>query len=87
MDFPSVVRKYGEDTTKLALTRLVGRIRYIINTRTASAVDGVVVMTAEELQADAVSVTCTLDEFPFTVDEKCALVEKAWEIIRPLTID
>lgn len=77
------MRKYGEETTKHALTRLVGRIRSIIDIRTASAVDGVVVMTNEELQADAVSVTCTLDDFPFTVDEKCVLVEKAWEIIGP----
>jgi hypothetical protein len=83
MDFSMVVRKYGEETTKLALSRLVGRIRYIIEKRTASAVDGVVVMTTEELQADAVSVTLMLDDFPFTVDEKCALVEKAWEIIGP----
>jgi hypothetical protein len=83
MDFSAVVHKYGEQTTKLALTRLVGRIRYIIDTRTSSAVDGVVVMTEEELRADAVSVTCTLDDFPFNVDEKCVLVEKAWEIIGP----
>lgn len=81
MDFPAVVHKYGEETTRLALTRLVGRIRYVIEMRVASAVDGVVTMSAEELQSDAISVTCMLDGFPFTVDEKCALVEKAWEIV------
>ena len=45
MDFPMVVLKYGEETTKLALTMLVSRIRGVIDTRTESAVDGVLVMT------------------------------------------
>jgi hypothetical protein len=83
MEFSSVVLKYGEETTKLALTMLVSRIRGVIKLRTESAVDGVLVMTHEDLQADAQHVACSLDNFPFSVDEKCALIEKAWEIIGP----
>jgi hypothetical protein len=83
MDFPSVVRKHGEETTRLALTMLVSRIRGVIKLRTDSAVDGVLRITPEVLHADALLVACTLDEFPFSVDEKCALIEKAWEIVGP----
>ncbi|HEY3273179.1 MAG TPA: hypothetical protein VGJ92_05420 [Methanocella sp.] len=83
MDFTSVVLKYGEDTTRLALTMLVSRIRGVIKLRTDSAVDGVLVLTNDELRADVQHVACTLDEFPFSVDEKCALIEKAWEIVGP----
>jgi hypothetical protein len=83
MDFTSVVRKYGEETTRLALTMLVSRIRGMIRQRIDSAVDGVLTMTHEELQADALHVACSLDNFPFSTDEKCALIEKAWEIIGP----
>jgi len=83
MDFTSVARKYGEETTKIALTRLISRIRGIIRLRVASAVDGVLVMTPDELHADALHVSRTLDDFPFTTDEKCALIDKAWEIVGP----
>jgi len=83
MDFTAVVRRHGEETTRIALTRLVSRIRGVISVRTAAAVDGVLVMTRDQLEADAVHVACTLDEFPFSADEKCALIEKAWEIIGP----
>jgi hypothetical protein len=83
MDFTSVVLKYGEETTQLALTMLVSRIRGVIKMRTDSAVDGVLVLTNEELHADALHVACSLDNFPFTVEEKCALIEKAWEIVGP----
>jgi hypothetical protein len=61
----------------------VSRIRGVIKLRTDSAVDGVLRITPEELHADALHVACTLDEFPFSVDEKCALIEKAWEIVGP----
>jgi hypothetical protein len=62
---------------------LISRIRGVIRQRTDSAINGVLVMTHEQLQADALHVACTLDEFPFSVDEKCALIEKAWEIVGP----
>jgi hypothetical protein len=62
---------------------LVSRIRGVIKQRTDSAVDGVLVITHEELQADALHVACSLDHFPFSTDEKCALIDKAWEIIGP----
>ena len=78
-----MVLKYGEETTKLALTMLVSRIRGVIKQRVESAVDGVLVMTHEELQADALHVACSLDNFPFSADEKCTLIEKAWEIVGP----
>ena len=83
MDFPEVARKYGEETTRLALTMLVSRIRGVISLRVGSAVNGVLVMTHEQLRDDALHVASTLDEFPFSADEKCALIEKAWEIIGP----
>jgi|AGTN01.2.fsa_nt_gi hypothetical protein len=83
MDFSSVVLKYGETTTKLALTMLVSRIRGVIKQRAESAIDGVLMLTHEQLQADAMHVACTLDEFPFSVDEKCALIDKAWELVGP----
>jgi hypothetical protein len=83
MDFTSVVHKHGEETTRLALTMLVSRIRGIIRQRTESAINGVLTITHEELQADALHVACSLDVFPFSVDEKCVLIEKAWEIIGP----
>ncbi len=81
MDFSSVVLKYGETLTKLALTMLISRIRNVIKQRTESAIDGVLMLTHEQLQADAMHVACTLDEFPFSVDEKCALIDKAWELV------
>ena len=81
MDFPSVVRKYGEEMTRLALTRAVSRIRGVLNRRTAAAVEGVLVMTTEQLRLDALQVACVLDDFPFSADEKCALIDKAWEIV------
>jgi hypothetical protein len=83
MEFSSVVLKYGEETTKLALTMLVSRIRGVIKQRVASAVDGVLVLTHEELQADALRVACSLDHLPFSADEKCTLIDKAWEIVGP----
>jgi hypothetical protein len=83
MDFSSVVHKYGEETTRLALRMLVSRIRGVISQRTAAAIDGVLVMTHDQLRADALHVACSLDGFPFSADEKCALIDKAWEIVGP----
>lgn len=83
MEFPSVVGKYGEEVTRLALTMLISRIRGVIKQRVESAVNGVLVMTHEQLLADARHVAASLDEFPFSVEEKCALIEKAWEIVGP----
>lgn len=78
-----MVQKYGETTTRTALVRLVVRIKGIIHTRTESAVNGILVLTEEDLHKDAVCVACELDDFPFTTDEKCAIINKAWEIIGP----
>lgn len=83
MDFTAVVLRYGEDTTRQAMVRLVSRIRQILQFRINSAVNGVLTISREELQEDAIKVARELEEFPFTDAEKCAVIEKAWEIIEP----
>ena len=83
MDFAAVVLKHGEETCKAALVRLVGRIRGIIHARTGAAVNGVLVLTAQQLQEDALSVASVLEDFPFSVEEKLAVINKAWEIVGP----
>jgi hypothetical protein len=85
MDFRGFVAKYGETTTRAALTLAVGRIRGIIKekvTRAASA-DGICIVSAEELHCDVVSVAHVLNEFPFSAEEKDVLLAKAWEIVTP----
>ena len=83
MDFAAVVHRHGEDRTQQAMVRLVFRIRQILQYRVASAVNGVLTISLEELQEDALKVARELDEFPFDEAEKCAVIEKAWEIIGP----
>jgi hypothetical protein len=83
MDFPAVLRKYGEHMTKAALVKAVAHMRGVIRARTESAIDGVLLLTMDELYRDAQSVARTLDEFPFSADEKSAIINKAWEIIGP----
>ncbi len=83
MDFRGFVEKYGETTTKAALTLAVGRIRRILREKAARAAlsDGVLVLSVDELKADVASVVCVLGEFPFSAEEKHVLLAKAWEII------
>jgi len=81
MEFSAVVERYGEETMKDAMIRLTSRIEQIIRHRTDSAVNGMLMITMEEIQEDAHKVACVLDEFPFSLDEKFAVIEKAWEII------
>jgi hypothetical protein len=85
MDFASFVVKYGETTTRQALTLAVGRIRKIVNDKVAlgAATGGVLVLTQDELRRDVASVLWVLNEFPFTMEEKSALLAKAWEIVTP----
>ncbi len=83
MDFAAVITRHGEDTTQTAMIQLVSRIQQIIQYRTDSAVNGVLNISMEELREDAVKVARELDDFPFSPDEKCAVIEKAWEIINP----
>ncbi len=83
MDFAAVVHRHGEDTTQMAMVRLVSRIRQILQYRIDSAVNGVLAISIEELQADALKVAMELDEFQFDAEEKCAIIDKAWEIIGP----
>ncbi|WP_424357734.1 hypothetical protein [Methanocella sp. MCL-LM] len=83
MDFAAVVHRHGEDTTQLAMIRLVSRIRQILEFRVDSAVNGVLTISMDELREDALKVARELEEFPFDEAEKCAVIEKAWEIIGP----
>lgn len=83
MDFKNFVEKYGEDTTRAALILAVRRIRGIINEKVCKAVDGVLVLSVEELKCDVASVSYVLNEFPFSTEEKNALLLKAWEIVSP----
>lgn len=85
MDFRGFVEKYGEPTTKAALTMAVGRIRGIIREKVsrAAATDGVLTLSMDELRCDVASVSHVLNEFPFSAEEKDVLLCKAWEIISP----
>jgi hypothetical protein len=83
MDFAAVIHRHGEDATKTAMVRLVSRIRQILHFRIESAVNGVLTISMEELREDARQVAMELDEFPFSAEEKCAVIEKAWELIGP----
>lgn len=83
MDFSNVVRKYGETTVKLAMIVLVSSMRQVIADRVSTAVDGTVRVSMEELRADSRSIARVLAGSPFTKDEKCILISKAWEIISP----
>jgi hypothetical protein len=83
MDFRSFVEKYGEDTTRAALTLTVRRIRGIVNEKVCRAVDGVLILSADELKCDVASVSHVLNEFPFSAEEKNVLLLKAWEIVSP----
>ncbi len=85
MDFTAFVKKYGEATTRHALTLAVGRIRKIVKDKVALAAitGGVLVLSQDELKHDVASVLHVLNEFPFTMEEKSALLAKAWEIVTP----
>jgi GGDEF domain-containing protein len=85
MDFKAFVEKYGERTTKAALTLAVGRIRGIIREKVgrAASTDGILVLSVEELRLDVASVAHVLSEFPFSAEEKYVLLAKAWEIVTP----
>jgi hypothetical protein len=85
MDFTAFVLKYGETTTRHALTLAVGRIRKIVKDKVAlgAVTGGVLVLSRDELRHDVASVILVLNEFPFTMEEKSALLAKAWEIVTP----
>jgi hypothetical protein len=85
MDFRGFVEKYGEATTKVALTLAVGHIRGIVREKAARAAmtGGVLVLSADELACDVASVASVLCGFPFSEDEKEVLLAKAWELITP----
>ena len=85
MDFRGFVEKYGENTTRAALTLAVGRIRGIIKEKVtrAAVTDGVCILSADELRRDVASVAHVLNEFPFSMEEKGVLLAKAWEIVTP----
>lgn len=83
MDFHTVVSKYGEEMVKQALIRIVSRIRHIIEFRTESAINGVLVMSHEEIEEDARFVAIVLEDFPFELEAKFTIINKAWEIVGP----
>jgi len=85
MDFRAFVEKYGEATTKAALTLAVGRIRGIVREKVsrAASTSGILVLSVDELKLDVASVAHVLNEFPFSAEEKYVLLAKAWEIITP----
>jgi hypothetical protein len=85
MDFRGFVEKYGEPTTRAALTLAVGRIRRIIKEKVimAASTDGICILSIDELRRDVASVAHVLNEFPFSVEEKNVLLAKAWEIVTP----
>ncbi len=85
MDFRGFVEKYGESTTRAALTLAVGRIRGIVRDKVerATAAGGICVLSADELRCDVASVAHMLSEFPFSGEEKDVLLAKAWEIVTP----
>lgn len=83
MDFIGFVEKYGESTTKAALTLTVGRIRGIIKEKVARAAmtNGIATLSIDELKRDVASVSHVLNAFPFSPEEKNILLQKAWEIV------
>lgn len=83
MDFRHVVEKYGEATTKVALVMLVRKIRELINLRVESAINGILVVSIDDLRNDVNTVSQVLNDSPFSMEEKCILVRKAWEIVSP----
>ena len=85
MDFGAFVQKYGEATTRAALTLAVGRIRSIVREKVAraAATDGILVLSLDELKGDVASVAHVLNEFPFSMEEKNLLLAKALEIVTP----
>jgi hypothetical protein len=85
MDFRAFVEKYGEATTRAALTLAVGRIRGIVREKVsrAASTNGILVLSADELRCDVASVSHALSEFPFSAEEKYVLLAKAWEIVTP----
>lgn len=86
MDFRGFVEKYGEATTKAALTLAVGRIRGIVREkvgRAAISTNGILVLSVDELRCDVSRVAHVLNEFPFSMEEKYVLLAKAWEIVTP----
>lgn len=85
MDFSGFVEKYGEATTKAALTLVVGRIRRIIKEKVglAAATGGICILSIEELRRDVESVGHVLNAFPFSAEEKSVILAKAWEIVGP----
>ncbi len=85
MDFRGFVEKYGEATTRAALTLAVGRIRGIIKEKIARATStgGICILSMDELHCDVASVSRVLSEFPFSGEEKEVLLAKAWEIVGP----
>ncbi len=85
MDFKAFVEKYGEAAAKTALTLAVGRIRGIIGekVRRAASMGGICILSHDELHCDVASVAHVLVEFPFSEEEKHALLAKAWEIVTP----
>jgi len=85
MDFRAFVDKYGEATTRAALTLAVGRIRGVLREKVkkAASTSGVLVLSIDELRRDVASVEYVLSEFPFSAEEKYVLLAKAWEIVTP----
>jgi hypothetical protein len=85
MDFRGFVEKYGEPTTKAALTLAVGRIRGIVREKVsrAAATGGICILSIDELKCDVASVAHVLNEFPFSAEEKNVILAKAWEIVGP----
>ena len=85
MDFRAFVEKYGESTTRAALSLAVARIRRIVKDKVAmaAATDGILIVSIDELKCDVASVIHVLNEFPFSVEEKSVLIAKAWEIVTP----
>jgi len=85
MDFRGFVEKYGEATTRSALTMAVGRIRGIIMEKVARATStgGICILSMDELRCDVASVAHVLNDFPFSREEKDVLLAKAWEIVGP----
>jgi hypothetical protein len=81
MDFTGVVAKYGESPVRIALAIVLRRIREIIASHVSRAIDGVLTIDLGELQMDVESVACVLEGSPFSIEEKCILIKKAWELV------
>jgi hypothetical protein len=85
MDFRGFVEKYGEATTKAALTLAIGRIRGIVREKVGRVdpADGILVLSADELRLDVANISNVLNGFSFSAEEKQVLLAKAWEIVTP----